>query len=228
MKSPAKMITGLVSRIAGARDAGELAVGDLHVADVTLRQAHAAAEAEHGHLLSSWPPQAEILKSGDVELQKLAAEWVVQRGPAVVACLAGSIDVTPAGEIRIVRYSTLTDELGGLSLSALAALAPELVREGLAAVITRTPYDEGPPMAERAALVAEVKRKIEAIVKDHADLVDNAAAAGITLAHLPTTVGRRVRAAQARKRWEDDQSVTRDYYKRNPNARPPEPKQVAP
>jgi len=225
MKNPMTMLKDLAGRLTGARDA----IGELHAADVAFCQAHAAAEAERGQLLSSRPPKAEVLKSLDVELQKLAAEWVAQRGPALVASLAGSIDVTRAGEIRgIVRYSTLTDELGGLSLSALAALAPELVREGLAAVITRTPYDEGPPMAERAALVAEVKRKIEAIVKDHADLVDTAAAAGITLAHLPTTVGRRVRAAQARKRWEDDQSVTRDYYKRNPNARPPEPKQVAP
>jgi hypothetical protein len=220
MKTPMmKAITDLAARVLGARTA----VSELQAVDVALRDAHAAAEAERGRLLSARPPKAEVVKLLDAELPKLAAEWVAQRGLAVVAALGGAIEVTPAGEFRIVRYSSLTDELGALSFSALAALAPELVREGLTAVITQTPYEEGPPMADRAALIAEVDRKLEGIVKAHRDLAKNARDKDIPLPDLAITVGRRLQAEQARKRWADDGAVNRDYYRHHPERRPPEP-----
>jgi hypothetical protein len=219
-KTLIEKVTDWTRRLAGARNG----VQELHGLDAALRGALAELEAERGRLLSSKPPKAEALNALDVELPKLAAEWMAQRGMGVVASLAGAVNVTPAGEIRgIVRHSSLADEVGGLSLSALAAIAPDMVREGLTAMIARTPYEEGPPMADRAALVAEVDRKIEAIVKAHRELVDDAEKMRITLAHLPVTVGRRTQAAQARQRWQADQVANRDYYKRNPSASPPEP-----
>ena len=135
------------------------------------------------------------LQALDTELERLATEWTAQRGLAVVSALSGVCDVSPAGELRVVKYVTLADELGQpLSLAALAALAPALVRDGLRAVIARTPFDEGAPMVQRAALLADADRKIAALVTEHAELVDNALTVGITLEHLPITVGRRTQA----------------------------------
>ena len=140
----------------------------------------------------------------------------------MVSALSGVCEVSAAGELRIVRYvAALADAVGPLSLAALAALAPALVREGVRAVIASTPYgDEGPPMRARAALVAEVDGKIAALVTEHAALVDNAGALGITLADLPATVGRRAQAAQAHERWELDQVANRAYYKQSPEREP--------
>jgi hypothetical protein len=213
------LVKDLATRVTGARTA----IGELGAADQALRDAHATAEAERGRLLGARAPKADVLKTLDQELEQLAAAWIAQRAPAVVTSLSGTLDA-PAGEIRgVVRYESFLDAVGPLTLPALAALAPALLREGLAGVISRTPYDEGPPLAARAGLVAEVNRTLEALVRQHAELVDSAAAAGVRLEHLPVTTAQRLKAAEAHAAWVRDGAVNRGFYVQHPSARPPEP-----
>jgi hypothetical protein len=71
--------------------------------------------------------------------------------------------------------------------------------------------------------VAEVNRTLEALVQQHAELVNHAAAAGVRLEHLPVTTAQRVRAAEAHAAWVRDGAVNRAVYTHHPSARPPEP-----
>jgi hypothetical protein len=144
----------------------------------------------------------------------------------VVSALAGALEVTPAGEIRTVRYSTLTDELGPW-LAPLCASAPLLGPALLARVLGAAHVDEGPPLAERPALLAEVAQRRASIEDEHARLVDAVREVGIVLEHLSPTVLKRGRAAEAHAAWEADGALNREYYERHPAARPPEPEEAA-
>jgi hypothetical protein len=221
MKSPAgivQKVSDLAARVLGARNA----VSELRDADVALREAHAAAEAERGRILGSKPPRADIVKAAEQELAQVAATWIAERGPAVIGSLAGALEVTPAGELRVVRYSSLVDELGPW-LPALCVFAPDVLRDGLARVIRAVAIDEGPALSERRGALAEVDRRRASIEDDHAKLVDAAREVGIVLEHLPATVFKRGRAAAAHAAWEADVALNREVYERNPAARPPEP-----
>ncbi|HTK43021.1 MAG TPA: hypothetical protein VL287_15625 [Gemmatimonadales bacterium] len=147
MKSPkqlvseaAQKVTDVAARVLGARTA----VTQLRDADMALREAHAAAEGERGRLLSAELPKAELLKVAEQELAQLAAAWLAARGPAVVSSLAGALEETPSGELRVVRYTSLVDEFG-LWLPALAALALDPIRDGVARVVRAAAIDEAPP-----------------------------------------------------------------------------------
>ena len=114
MKNPVMtLVKNLADRVTGARTA----IGELRAADVALREALAAAETERGRLLGAKPPKLEMLQALDTELERLATEWTAQRGLAVVSALSGVCDVSPAGELRVVKYVTLADEWGSRSRS---------------------------------------------------------------------------------------------------------------
>jgi hypothetical protein len=217
-----KALTDLASRLTDARDA----VSRLHDADQALRAAHADAESERGRLLGAKRPRAELLKVGEQELAQLAAAWLAERGPAVVSSLAGALEETPTGEFRVVRYSSLADEFGSW-LAPLCASAPHVGSELLARVLGAAHVDEGPPLAERPALLAEVARRRASIEDEHAKLVDAAREVGILLEHLSPTALKRGRAAAAHAAWEADVALNREYYERNPAARPPAPTEAA-
>jgi len=176
--------------------------------------------------LSAELPKAELLKVAEQELAQLAAAWLAARGPAVVSSLAGALEETPSGELRVVRHTSLVDELG-LWLPALAALALDPIRDGVAHVVRAAAIDEGPALSERPALLAAVDQRRASIEDEHAKLVDDAREVGIPLQHLSPTVLKRSRTADARAAWEADQVANADHYARYPSERPPAPTEAA-
>jgi hypothetical protein len=212
MKTLTEKVVDWAKKLAGARSA----VQELADADAGLRQALADAQAERAKLINLRAPKSEVLRALDDEITTLADRWAAEYGMRLVTCLAGTVDVAPSGEPRgIVRYATLTDEVGGLGLPALAALLPIELRAGLAEVIAKTSYEEGPAMAERVARVATVDRKIRDLEQQHSQLCDDARVLGITLALLPEENARRIQAAaQRRESVDTNNRLNRDAIER--------------
>ena len=67
-------------------------------------------------------------------------------------------------------------------------------------------YTPGPPAAERAAVVAQLARELAELESQEEALVDQAAEAGVVIAHRPEVVQRRENERRQRER--DEQSAT--------------------
>lgn len=155
--------------------------------------------AERARLITLPASHEEALAQLAQEVSALGRQWAEQHGPSLVAALGGSVDCGPDGVARgVVRHLGLVDAVGGLSLPALCAIAPDLVRDGLTKVIATAPA--GPPMRDRVRLLAEVDERIERAREQHGNLVDAAAELGVVLEELPENRSRKIRAEQATAR----------------------------
>jgi hypothetical protein len=164
--------------------------------------------AERAQLLSLPASHEEALAHLSQEVPALGRQWAEQHGPSLVAALGGSVDCGPDGVVRgVVRHLGLVDAVGVLSLPALAAIAPDLVRDGLARVIASAPA--GPPMRDRVRLLAEVDERIERAREQHGTLVDAAGELGVALEELPENRARKIQAARAQERAEREARDTK-------------------
>jgi hypothetical protein len=154
--------------------------------------------------------------------------WTAAHGMDVVRGASGGLERgagpahdRPAG--RVVAPH-LEDVLPGVvTFDMMCALVPDVLIDGLRRVVQRTTYQPGPAMATRLERLAAIEEERATLQRRHAELVDEAAAAGVQLAHLPEEVGARLNKQRRRAAWEADVRMNRDYYSRNPSARPPEP-----
>jgi len=191
MKSPAKMLTDLVSRLAGARSA----LDELHDTDKTLRTMHEDLQAERRRLCGARPPKADLIAEAERQVDAIAAAWVAAHGPQLVDAIAGRVDASPAGVVRGIVEGNLLLVPFVFDVQALLALAPDPVKQSLRTIITGAEYAEGPPMSARAELIAAVDAKIADVEEQHSALVDQALALGIQLDLLDAVRSRRARAA---------------------------------
>ena len=204
------------------------AIGNVKQAEGALRARLTEIEQEEHRLLTLPAPPADVEKSLAALLAEVAQRWVNDNGRAVVTAASGRVaraigpaDARPADQLR---SGYLADALAApLTLGALAAIAPEVVREGLARVVRATTYDHGPALGGRIERLAALDAERVALQREHADLVDRAVDAGVDLRHLPEETARRMRAAEARAGWDRDGEANADFYRRHPSARPPEP-----
>jgi hypothetical protein len=191
-------VTGALGKLAAAaRDA----VGDLQGAVRAGRELLAAATAKDVWLRSAKPPKAEVLAELDKDLARVRRQWLEVYGPRLLDALAPVVDPNDGTTYRPIRYAKLEEVLPAFDLGTMAALFPDALREGIIAAFP--PFEEGPPMSERPALLAAVAAQILDLETQDRLLVDEAAEVGITLADHPENVARRHREARDRQRIDD-------------------------
>lgn len=189
-------VADIAKRLAGAKSALE----EVHQAAVGMLREHADLHQERSRLINAKPPREDLIAALDEQVRALGEAWAEANGARVVAALSGGVEVSMRGEVTGIRPGALAVEFGGpVDLSMLAALSPDTVRERLAGIVLALEYEAGPPMRERARLVAEVDTRLARVERAHAELVDEAARAGISLAHMDGERARRVQKAQRRE-----------------------------
>lgn len=207
MKTVMTKVADWTNRLAGARSAME----ELRGADAELRREHAAALAERTRVIGLSPPLADIIGAMRRLVDEHAQQWAERNGPGLVRAFGPGLKESGEDGSVSEQKPSMPDMFwtayGNLPVrdmnpSALAGLAPDLMKTRLEAVIRATPYDAGPPIADRPALLAELDAKIRDIEQRHTELVDGAAAFDppITLALLPAVAARRQEEAYRQKR----------------------------
>ena len=99
MKNPITLLADLATAITGARDG----VKALRSADRGLRDEHARLTADRSRIVAARPPKAELHKNLAVEIQAVAVRWRERQGDAVVAALAGAVDMSGNGRFHAIR-----------------------------------------------------------------------------------------------------------------------------
>jgi hypothetical protein len=213
-------LRGVVDKLAGARSAVE----QVRQAEAALRQEHEDLSQERSRLINAKPDRAQLLKALDVQVRALAEQWAADNGTRVVGALAGSLNVSPSGQVLGVIPGALADEFRGslVDLGTLCALCPEAVRARLAAIIEKADYAAGPAMDGRPALVANLDKRMASVEQEHASLVDEAERAGVTLAHLDGERAKRIALQRRREAAALDNRVNARAIERGGLARTPE------
>lgn len=194
-------VAAWTSKYAAARTAASSAVAELQRVDRELRAEDDTIAADHRALASALPPKAEVIAAAETRIDADAAAWAREHGTRLVAAAGGRLHVSPAGEVLGIVPGDLFAAFGALSgqldpVAALAALMPLEFKRRVRAIIEATDYTPGPPLAQRPAMIAELRNRRTELEDQHRRLVDEAAAAGITLADLPANVGRRLAEAR--------------------------------
>jgi len=204
------------------------AISSLKRADGGLRAALDELAREEGELLSRPSPPAAVEQNLAKLIADLGQRWRDAHGLAIVLAGSGSVrrDMGPASRRQpdqLVAPTLAPVFAAPVTVELLSALAPEMVLAGLRRVVEGTRYEAGPALPDRLARLAAIERERGLLEQQHADLVDEAEAAGVHLEHTEAEAGRRAQKAAARKRWEDDVAQNSVYYQHHPEARPPEP-----
>jgi hypothetical protein len=203
------------------------AIQNLRRAEGSIRERLDELARGEAALLSQPAPPGAVEENLAAQVAELGRRWTQVHGMELIREGSGRIEHN-SGHARsadvIVPPRPLDEILGGgVSLDMLAALCPTALLEGLRRVVQQTAYQPGPAMAPRLARLAAIENERATLQHRHAELVDEAKTAGVVLEHLPEERAARFQKVQRREAWERDGIANKDYYKRVPSARPPEP-----
>jgi hypothetical protein len=210
LRDVVKTITGSESR------------DDLAATDAALRGELAGLDAEERLLLSLPAPPEEVI--GNVRRLVAAAgdAWLQAHAVELVEHASGRVEhhVEPPR----LRPPQLPPCLSGaLTFDAAAAIMPAAIVDGLARVVNGMQYRAGAPMAGRLDRLAAIADRRAALHRQHRQLVETAAAKGLTLDHLPAEAGRRYRNQQKLDAWDRDRRDNRKLYEQQPHLAPARP-----
>ena len=88
------------------------------------------------------------------------------------------------------------------------------MKASLGAIIDAAKFEAGPPMADRERLLADLDERLADVERQHAQLVDEAAEAGIVLSHMDGERGRRIQAEQRAQYVEKNNALNRRAIER--------------
>lgn len=208
MKNPIKAVADLV---AGAL-AGRQAVGD---ALGELTRGIGKENASIAEYASLWCPKPEMLANLDAEIAAGAARERERLAQAVLAALSGGVIMGPRADVEGIRGPDLSQAFPGeITFDQLCLFVPDSVRASLAGIIDGARFKEGPTMKSRPGLIAEARARIADLEAQHARLVDELAAAGIAVEHLPGERARRFQAERRRREAEAFNSLNAPSIRR--------------
>lgn len=203
-------LKGILADLAGASREARDGIAKLRAVDIELRAEDERIAAEIATQTSALPPKADIIAAGERQVDALGEGWRQAYGPRILAAIAGRLDVRMDGEVSGIVPGDMT-AFGllpqGLDLHALAGIAPGFLKAGLRDLVQATTYEAGPRLEERPARIAELQARRRGIHAQHRAMVDEAAAAGVTLADLPENVALRHREARDRQAIDDYNSL---------------------
>jgi hypothetical protein len=211
------ILDGLKQLLGGASSA----IANLKRAEHGMRQQLDEFAREQGALFTAPLAPADVTKNLKGLIADLGQRWTASHGMDVVHGASGGLDRSSSGPAQIVApHLVLPDTV---TVDMMAALCPDALLDGLQHVVQGAVYQPGPPLAKRIERLGEIERERETLLERHANLVDEAAAAGVILEHLGEETAARFQKAQRREAWERDGRANETYYRKNPSARPPEP-----
>jgi hypothetical protein len=204
------------------------AIANLRRAELGIRERLGALDREEVALLSLAAPPAELEGNLRALVSDLGRRWteahagdLVRDGSGRVERSLGPVERRSPDVLAPGRLPAVFD--GPVSVAMLAGVCPDLLVAGLIGLAQSVRHESGPPLAERLARLADIQAERERLETEHAQLVDEADRAGLTLQHLQGETARRLAGAARREAGERDGVANRDLYRRNPSARPPEP-----
>jgi hypothetical protein len=162
------------------------ALGDLRQINEDLRTRHAGAQASRKRVLNALEPRAVLRETLNNLIDSIAARYRNEHALLVAQALS-----THRGKAALPSFASTP-----LTIHTLAGFAPDLVKASLARMIDEAKYEEGLPADARADALALIDAEIAALQQEQSDLVDEAAALGVTVALFPETVEARRRAAE--------------------------------
>jgi hypothetical protein len=159
------------------------------------RRAIAATRAELQRAEAGPRPPAEVIGRFEAWVDELAAYQAREYGAGLVVHRFGSVSKDPGTGAPWGPGTAV--EWGFLCL-----FAGDLVKRAFADLVRATPYEAGPPAAARPALVERLRGELAQLEAEEEQLVDEAAAAGVAIAHRPEVTDRRYREQRQREREE--------------------------
>jgi uncharacterized protein YhaN len=135
----------------------------------------------------------ETLAIGRDEAAARLAAWVdagIQQAATDLQTSLGFVIANPLMELkadtRISLLSSPQDASGGVRQHMLFLFFADAIKTAIPGVLVRLewPEDTGPPMAERLAELGKLDKAIEKLEREEADLIQQAAQAGISVAPL--------------------------------------------
>lgn len=168
----------------------EKALGELRAAEQKLRTRYEALTKERKRTVATMENKSTIKARISAAVDQAGARWRKETAHSIISGLSAH------------QGKSALPALSELSLHALCALVPELVRESLAAVVDGHDYVEGPPAEDRADILARIDAELAEVCEAHEALVAEAAILGIVVKDLPDAAARRLEAERETQREE--------------------------
>ena len=152
---------------------------------------------ELAHAQRSPLPLSDIEPRIAESVQQAGARWLAEHGEILVRSEGG------IGTYQAKYGGRLPFTPGEpLPFGLLCAARPDETAALLCDLFEQVPYEAGPAAAERPALIERLERELAEAEQVEEAAVDEAAAAGVVIAHRPEVVARRRAEAAAREREE--------------------------
>jgi hypothetical protein len=184
-----------MSLVSTIRDLGQ----KLRAATATITESIASARAEiaakqHalGHAQRGPRPPAEVMEQFNVWVDAMTAHQAKEYGLGLVTLRFGAAPGADHGGSPWTPNAEMTWGFACLFLGA------ELKRR-FAELVKSVPYEAGPAEADRLGVIERLTRELAAADAREEALIDEAAAAGVVIAHRPEVVERRTQEARRRE-----------------------------
>jgi hypothetical protein len=177
-------LTDLSRQIAGATQSAQESTAALRAQINSKRE-------ELRRVQTAFPPKNEVKEIRCREIRETAAAYSAE------------------DPIRFVRAIQFTPRRA-IEWRELCALAGPVVEEAVCDAIDRAEYVPGPPAAERPGMIARLERELAELEGAEERAIDEAAAAGVSIAHRPEVITRRQREAGDRASLEKWQAGVRE------------------
>lgn len=154
-----------------------------------LRAAITAKRDELTRATRAAAPPAEVIERFDRWVDEMAAYHHREYGTGLVTQRFGAAEGprAPWGLREAVTWGEL------------CAFAGEVVKANFAQVVRTTEYTPGPASKDRGAIVARLEAELGELETREEQLVDEAGAAGVVIAHRPEVLERRTTEARRRE-----------------------------
>lgn len=159
---------------------------------IEIRGAITAKRSELEHARSGSLPVTEVIARFDAWVNETGAHQAREQGPSLVCHKFGAPPGHSSAGSPWIPAAPLTWGV------ACLFLGPQL-KSKFAELARTVEYMAGPPAADRAAVVAKLEGELAELEGQEEQLIDEALAAGVTIAHRPEVVERRERERRRRE-----------------------------
>jgi len=168
------------------KDAVAAATDKLRETEADLRTRYTRATRERSRVRGAYASREELQANARRLVERRGEQWRQTHREVWLRKLSGHIEwrigETEADDTeRTIPPALPALDAAGLDLSALCGLVPDALTAGLTALIAAQPDAAfGLPADARARRVADLDAEIADLARQHTELVDAAAAAGLT------------------------------------------------
>ena len=140
-------------------------------------------------------PAEEVLRATiPAVVREAGAYWIKEHGTSLIYGSKTLAAPNPNGS-RDLPWSLSAP----VPWAALCAADPAFAEKLLGGLVKKVAYESGPPSSERPKLIARLTAELAELEAAEEAFVDDACAAGVTIAHRPETIQRRESEAERRK-----------------------------